>query len=431
MQSKFLFLTKMSLMKKIKSKTFIIVNLFLFVMLVSITNIDKIVSFFGGDFGKQNCIYVVDNTNETLDIFKNSLKTSEKISDTNIKYKIKKINSEKEVKKKISNKKDIGIIIDNDNNDIISVKMITQGYISANVYQFLQNSINLSKQNVAMSRLNISQDDLKKISKSVNIDREYIKDNINKSDEDTNMIMGILVPVVILPFFLLTVLIIQMIGAEINEEKSTKSMEIIISNVSAKVHFFSKIISANLFIMMQTILLFIYTGIGILIRGGFSSNNKLNVINDILPEMNVNGVIDKVIPYLPFVIILMITTIFAYSILSGILVSVTTNMEDFQQIQTPIMIVLLVGFYLSLMSSMFEGSIFIRILSYVPFISAIISPSLLLTGVIGYKDIILSILLMIAVIYLLLKYGIKIYKEGILNYSNTNIWKKIIKLLKN
>ena len=431
MQSKFLFLTKMSLMKKIKSKTFIIVNLFLFVMLVSITNIAKIVSFFGGDFGKQNCIYVVDNTNETLDIFKNSLKTSEKISDTNIKYKIKKINSEKEVKKKISNKKDIGIIIDNDNNDIISVKMITQGYISANVYQFLQNSINLSKQNVAMSRLNISQDDLKKISKSVNIDREYIKDNINKSDEDTNMIMGILVPVVILPFFLLTVLIIQMIGAEINEEKSTKSMEIIISNVSAKVHFFSKIISANLFIMMQTILLFIYTGIGILIRGGFSSNNKLNVINDILPEMNVNGVIDKVIPYLPFVIILMITTIFAYSILSGILVSVTTNMEDFQQIQTPIMIVLLVGFYLSLMSSMFEGSIFIRILSYVPFISAIISPSLLLTGVIGYKDIILSILLMIAVIYLLLKYGIKIYKEGILNYSNTNIWKKIIKLLKN
>lgn len=431
MQSKFLFLTKMSLMKKIKSKTFIIVNLFLFIMLVSITNIDKIVSFFGGDFGKQNCIYVVDKTNETFDIFKTSLKTSEKIADTNIKYKIKKINNEKEVKKKISNKKDIGIIIDNDNNDIISVKMITQGYISANVYQFLQNSINLSKQNVAMSRLNISQDDLKKISKSVNIDREYIKDNINKSDEDTNMIMGILVPVVILPFFLLTVLIIQMIGAEINEEKSTKSMEIIISNVSAKVHFFSKIISANLFIMMQTILLFIYTGIGILIRGGFSSSNKLNVINDMLPEMNINGVIDKVIPYLPFVIILMLITIFAYSILSGILVSVTTNMEDFQQIQTPIMIVLLVGFYLSLMSSMFEGSIFIRILSYVPFISAIISPSLLLTGVIGYKDIILSILLMIAVIYLLLKYGIKIYKEGILNYSNTNIWRKIIKLLKN
>lgn len=431
MQSKFLFLTKMSLMKKIKSKTFIIVNLFLFIMLVSITNIDKIVSFFGGDFGKQNCIYVVDKTNETFDIFKTSLKTSEKIADTNIKYKIKKINNEKEVKKKISNKKDIGIIIDNDNNDIISVKMITQGYISANVYQFLQNSINLSKQNVAMSRLNISQDDLKKISKSVNIDREYIKDNINKSDEDTNMIMGILVPVVILPFFLLTVLIIQMIGAEINEEKSTKSMEIIISNVSAKVHFFSKIISANLFIMMQTILLFIYTGIGILIRGGFSSSNKFNVINDMLPEMNINGVIDKVIPYLPFVIILMLITIFAYSILSGILVSVTTNMEDFQQIQTPIMIVLLVGFYLSLMSSMFEGSIFIRILSYVPFISAIISPSLLLTGVIGYKDIILSILLMIAVIYLLLKYGIKIYKEGILNYSNTNIWRKIIKLLKN
>ena len=49
---------------------------------------------------------------------------------------------------------------------------------------------------------------------------------------------------------------------------------------------------------------------------------------------------------------------------------------------------------------------------------------------IGIKDVILSILIMILVIYLLIKYGLKIYKEGILNYSSTNLWKKMLKALK-
>ena len=50
---------------------------------------------------------------------------------------------------------------------------------------------------------------------------------------------------------MLTVFLIQFIGTEINDEKSTKSMEIIISNVSPKTHFASKIIANNLFIFIH------------------------------------------------------------------------------------------------------------------------------------------------------------------------------------
>ena len=116
--------------------------------------------------------------------------------------------------------------------------------------------------------------------------------------------------------------------------------------------------------------------------------------------------------------------------MAGVLASMTTNTEDFQQLQTPIFVVSLVGFYLAIMNSMFDGALFIRILSYVPFISAILSPSLLVTGVIGFKDILLSILLMVVVIYLLIKYGMRIYKVGILNYSSKGLWKKMFKAAK-
>lgn len=432
MTNKFWFLTKNSLQKKMKSKTFIIVNILLLIVLVALINIDRVVMLFGGNFDKQNNIMVLDNTNKTYEIFKKTIDSEETIIDTGLKYKVKKVSDEKKAKKEIKKDEDILLIINNDENDIIKVTMITYGYINSNLYQLINSSITASKQNLAMEEIGISAEELAKISKSVEIKREYIEANKSKEEEQNEFIMGIVTPIVIFPFFMLITLVVQMVGAEINEEKSTRSMEIIISNVPAKVHFFSKILAANLFVIIQCALLGLYSLIGILLRGGKSldSIQNVDVISNVTSGMDITGMINNLVGYIPLVLILMAVTLLGYSLLAGILASMTTNMEDFQQLQTPIFVVSLVGFYLAIMNTMFDGAIFIRVLSYVPFISAILSPSLLVTGVIGFKDIILSILLMVVVIYLLLKYGLKIYKEGILNYSSNKLWKKMLKALK-
>lgn len=432
MTNKFWFLTKNSLQKKMKNKTFIIVNILLLIVLVALINIDRVVMLFGGNFDKQNNIMVLDNTNKTYEIFKKTIDSEETIIDTGLKYKVKKVSDEKKAKKEIKKDEDILLIINNDENDIINVTMITYGYINSNLYQLINSSITASKQNLAMEEIGISAEELAKISKSVEIKREYIEANKSKEEEQNEFIMGIVTPIVIFPFFMLITLVVQMVGAEINEEKSTRSMEIIISNVPAKVHFFSKILAANLFVIIQCALLGLYSLIGILLRGGKSldSIQNVDVISNVTSRMDITGMINNLVGYIPLVLILMAVTLLGYSLLAGILASMTTNMEDFQQLQTPIFVVSLVGFYLAIMNTMFDGAIFIRVLSYVPFISAILSPSLLVTGVIGFKDIILSILLMVVVIYLLLKYGLKIYKEGILNYSSNKLWKKMLKALK-
>lgn len=431
-KNKFWFLTKMSLEKKIKNKTFIIVNILLFIVLVALMNIDKIVLFFGGNFDKQNNIMIVDNTNKTYEIFKNTMEKEETIIDTGLKYKITKIDDEKKARKKVKKDEDIVIVINEDDDNIIKTTMITYGYINSNLYQLINSSITIAKQNLAMEEVGISPDDLNKISKSVEIKREYVEKNKSEEEEKNEFVMGVVTPIVILPFFMLITLVVQMVGAEINEEKSTRSMEIIISNVSTKVHFFSKILASNLFIVMQCLLLGVYSLVGMLLRGGKSLDSIQNIdaISQVTSGIDINGILNSVMSDIPMVIILMIITLFGYSLLAGILASMTTNMEDFQQLQTPIFVVSLVGFYLAIMNSMFDGALFIRILSYVPFISAILSPSLLVTGVIGFKDILLSILLMVVVIYLLIKYGLKIYKEGILNYSSNKLWKKMLKALK-
>ena len=432
MTNKFWFLTKNSLQKKMKNKTFIIVNILLLIVLVALINIDRVVMLFGGNFDKQNNIMVLDNTNKTYEIFKKTIDSEETIIDTGLKYKVKKVSDEKKAKKEIKKDEDILLIINNDENDIINVTMITYGYINSNLYQLINSSITASKQNLAMEEIGISAEELAKISKSVEIKREYIEANKSKEEEQNEFIMGIVTPIVIFPFFMLITLVVQMVGAEINEEKSTRSMEIIISNVPAKVHFFSKILAVNLFVIIQCALLGLYSLIGMLLRGGKSldSIQNIDVISNVTSGMDITGMINNLVGYIPLVLILMAVTLLGYSLLAGILASMTTNMEDFQQLQTPIFVVSLVGFYLAIMNTMFDGAIFIRVLSYVPFISAILSLSLLVTGVIGFKDIILSILLMVVVIYLLLKYGLKIYKEGILNYSSNKLWKKMLKALK-
>ena len=241
-------------------------------------------------------------------------------------------------------------------------------------------------------------------------------------------------PFIILPFFMLSLFLVQMIGAEVNDEKTTKSMEIIISNVSPKTHFFSKVIAGNLFVLIQGILLVVYVALGLFVRnmiGGSSISNGVGMeVSNILGSILSSGIGDKLIVIIPIVLILMILTFIAYSLVAGILASMTTNTEDFQQIQTPIIVVSLIGYYLATMAGLFKGALFIKVLSFVPFISAILSPSLLVLGQIGIIEILISILIMIVCIYLLIKYGLKIYKVGILNYSSKGLWKKMFKAMK-
>lgn len=443
MKSKLNYLVGVSLKRKIKTKWFLIANIVIAIILVGIINIDSIITMFGGDFNEKTNVYVIDNTNKTYDIFisqfnnANSLLTkSDEESEYNI---IKEERSLDELKNLINNdekEKDSIIIVFNDSEtNYLDVSLITKEYIDLIDMQSLTTALNNTKTTIAIYNSNISEEELTAIYSPVNIERIYLDNDKTAQDENAKMIMTTVFPILILPFFMLIIYLVQMIGAEVNDEKQTRGMEIIISNVSPKTHFFSKVIAGNLFVLLQGALLFIYSFIGVLIRkiigGNLINNGVTDQVKGVISTALNSNIGSQLKIVLPLTIILMLITFLAYSLLAGVLASMTTNTEDFQQLQTPIMVVLLLGYYTSMMASMFEGSIFIKILSFIPFVSAILSPSLLILGQIGIFEVIISIILMMIVIYLLIKYGLRIYKTGILNYSSKNLWKKMFKALKN
>ena len=222
-----------------------------------------------------------------------------------------------------------------------------------------------------------------------------------------------------------------MVGGEICEEKTTRSMEIIISNVSPKMHLFSKVLASNIFVITQGLLLIVFAGVGLLINKLLTGTSPLSFISSIAGNIDLSILTDKLLILIPTTLILMLLSFFAYSVLSGILASMTVNIEDFNQLQSPVMLISVVGYYLSITASMFSGSTLIHVLSYIPFLSAFLTPTLYIIGEISVFEIFISIIIMVLFIYILLKKGLKVYKNGILNYSTDKVWNRVFKSMKN
>lgn len=438
MENKFKFLTKYSLNKKIKSKWFLIANALILIVIVCLVNIDSIVKFFGGDFNNDVKIRVVDNTGYYNDIKANIKGMSKYISKSKV-IVTKESNLEK-LKEKIKGKKDIILVLNTDPDNFFKAEFITDSYVDTVKYQSIVSALDVSKSSIALNSLNMSAEDLDKISKKVDVKRSFINKDKSKNEENSRNILSVLSLVVVLPCFMLIVFLVQMIGAEINEEKQTRGMEIIIGNVPVKVHFFSKVLASNLFVLMQGALLLCYSTLGFVIRKIITKNDGgMSMIDDTLSSFDLNGVkdvitdsgvINKLGYVIPLVLILIILSFVAYSLLAGILASMTTNMENFQQLQTPLMIISVISYYLIFLSAAFPGSVFIKVVACIPLFSITLAPSLLLSGEITVSIIIIGIILLMIFNYLLIKFGLKIYKVGILNYSENGLWKKMFKAFK-
>lgn len=425
MNKKFWYLTKVSLKKKIGSKWFLATNIILALVILAIININSIVKFFGGDFSHNLTIYAVDNAG-VYDVFKGTIEAL----DEDKLLEIKRGESSKEELSKNLKDNEVIVVLNEDDKEYLKSEIISNETIDNALYQIIISSLNSSKSTLGMIKSNVNPEILANISSPATVERTILSDQ-GSASENMNIVMNSVFPTLILPFFMLVVFLVQMVGGEICEEKTTRSMEIIISNVSPKMHLFSKVLASNIFVITQGALLIVFAFIGLLINKYITGTSALTLISSLVGNLDLSILKDKLLVLVPTALILMLLSFLAYAILSGILASMTVNIEDFNQLQTPVMLISVVGYYLSISASLFNGSTLIHVLSYVPFLSAFLSPTLYIIGEVSLLDIIISIIVMILFIYILLKKGLKVYKNGILNYSTDKVWDRFKKSIKN
>ncbi len=428
MKNKAWFLIKQSLKKKMDTKWFKIVNVLICLLLIGVINIDKIINVFGGNFKDTINIYLTGDNNY-LEGFNAYFLTNKKIVNDEKTYEIAySSDSIDTLKEKIADTNNIVVNINLDTTEYLKADIISYNKIDTITYNLLSTSLTGMKTSMALNYNGVSSEEMAKITSPISINRVVTNEKeITASEDATNMSLVVF----LVPFFMLIVLLVQMIGAEINDEKTTRGMEIIISNVPAKVHFLCKIASSTIFVIAQSLLLLLYSGLGFLIHGGIGTGlGESNIIGNLFASLQASGTLDLLAKGAPILIVIFLLSFFIYATLAGVLASMTTSAEDFQQLQTPLMIVLMLGYYIGIMAAAFKGSIFIRIISYIPFLSSMVAPITYILGETTIVDLgISAVVLLIACIFLF-KYGIRVYKVGILNYSSKDLWKKVFKSLK-
>ena len=425
MKNKFKYLVKYSLKKKIDTKWFKIVNVLLLVLLVFLVNMDYFINLFGGDFEEKESIYVVDHVGsfETFSTYFNALASEMGSEEYEIILDQDILNNEEEIDDEVV------VVLSPSNTGYLEGEVVSFDAVSTTTYEMIVSTLNAVKSELVLSTSGLTQEEIASLSSPVEITERVLNEEAQNNETKEN-VGTIVTTVLIVPFFILIVTMVQMLGAEINDEKTSRGMEIIISSVPAKIHFVSKVVAAISYVLIQGILLLIYSGIAMLLRNilvSTASTASTGMFSEIITMLSDAGIFSLLAKGSIVLIILFIVSFIAYAITAAILASMTTNIEDFQQLQTPLMIIMLVGYYVALMAVMFDGSVFI----YIPLLSVMIAPTLYLIGEMSLLSLTLSTLLTVIVTYFLYKYGLRIYKVGILNYSSSKLWRKMFKSLGN
>ena len=430
MKNKFKYLVKYSLKKKIDTKWFKIVNVLLLILIVFLVNMDYLINLFGGDFEDKEKIYVVDNVGSfnTFSNYFNALASEldngeyEIILDQDI------LQDEKEIDDEVV------VVLNPSNTEYLAGEIVSFDTVSRTTYEMIVNSMNAVKSELVLNTSGLTPEQIASLTSPVEITERVLNTDAQNNETKEN-VGAIVTTVLIVPFFILIITMVQMLGAEINDEKTSRGMEIIISSVPAKTHFISKVIAALSYVLIQGVLLLGFCGIAMLLRSvlatSATSSTTVSMFSEVITMLKSAGIFSLLAKGSIVLIILFVVSFIAYAIAAAILASMTTNIEDFQQLQTPLMIIMMVGYYVALMAVMFDGSIFIEIMAYIPLLSVMIAPTLYLIGEMSLLSLALATLLTVVVTYFLYKYGLRIYKVGILNYSSSKLWHKMFKSLGN
>lgn len=152
-----------------------------------------------------------------------------------------------------------------------------QGYIMHTLYKAdsllvasLSALLSQTHQTLALSTLVSSAEEFESIMSPINIENKVMNESVEVSEDRQNLIF-----MVITSIYFTMLSFSTTVANEVIYEKSTKTLELILTSVSAKAHFLSKMIVGWLAIFIQMLLVCVYLFVWFIIRNGVDQGSKL------------------------------------------------------------------------------------------------------------------------------------------------------------
>lgn len=400
-------------MNKIKSKSFIITTLVIAVLIVGLTNLERMIDFFEKRSGPTE-IAVIDDSNILFEPLQAQLQL--------IKEDLLLISYEgtkEEAEAKIVEGQLDGLVVLSLNDEGLPEAVYKANLVAEQrVPGQLEHALQQIKMTLATESIGIAPNDLEKLYAPVPFERVALTEGAKTEEElyQARMLVNILVFVI---YF--SVLIYgNMIAMEVAIEKSSRVMEILISSVSPVTQMFAKIFAVALLGLTQQAFVLLVAFLSIIQSMPAQQDDSLGGVAGFatLPVMTiVYAVVFFLLGYLLF------------ATLAASLGSLVSRIEDVNQVITPLNLLVILAFLISMFGLQNPESVFITVTSYIPFFTPMIM--FLRVGMLALPlwEIVLGIIILVGTIIFFAIIGARIYRGGVLLYGKSSSFKDIKKAL--
>ena len=301
-------------------------------------------------------------------------------------------------------------------------------------------------------------EDLKVIMEEVKADvklRSYTLDEEGKETINESGVFMIVSMVLGMIIYMFIVIFGGMVMSSVIEEKSSRVVEVLVSSVKATELMFGKIIGIALVAITQFLLWVVLTAAIIGIVGSIAGPSLLadtdpatmvqmsagvdaaqaEAIASAISEPGEMSVILTTLKNMPIATILvcfLVFFVFGYMLYASLFAAIGSAVEnegDTQQLQIPVTIPILIGFFIAIYAFKAPESPLVFWGSMIPFTSPIVMLARLPFGVPAW-EIIVSIVLLIATVVLCAWISAKIYRVGILVFGKKSTFKDLWKWFK-
>ena len=388
-----------------KRKSFIISTIIFLIMIIIGFNIPNILKAVKGESTGDKLVIVDENN-----IFEGTLE-SLKDMDTGYEIEISK-ESYEQIKQKIDNEDIESAIIIEKQDEKVKVRYIVKSStMMTEVPEDIVTSINTIYSNLQISKLGLTEEQLK----SITPDFEFSLEQTEEKEAKGNVFAMMLLSIVL--FYAIYFCAYQ-VSSSITTEKTSKIIETLVTSTTPKTIVLGKTIGIGLVGLLQMVLL---VGVALICAKTCLEPEMIDSILDmsaITPYLGVITVLYFILGYL------------SYALLYALTGSTVAKPEDIQSANGPVAMLAVIGFYLSYFTMMNPTSNLNVFASIFPISSPFCMPFRIMMGLSSNTDVLISIAVLIVTILVISKVTIKIYSNAILNYGTKMSFKDVVKIYK-
>lgn len=231
---------------------------------------------------------------------------------------------------------------------------------------------------------------------------------INQLDKGKSLMVYASYFILLMFMYFMLIMYSNILVVDIATEKGSKMIEFIFSSVSAKDYFAGKILG-NLFAIIVHSLLYIVLGIVFY----FLAKSK-GLLDMIKIDLSFD---QRSLIMIGEIFIFIILSLLAYMIIAAMLGSLASKQEDASKVASPLMITIIAAFMVAMIFMNRPVNLFVKIASFIPYISVFFMPLRLIKGNCGIIEGGISIIILIGSVYISYILASRVYKKHILNYS--------------